>query len=217
MKTEDPAQAGKHAFEIAGLGQAPFRFVGMSENVIAYPDGTQKAGGSCDYCGTGIRYECQIASKDGKRAKVGCECIRKVGDAGLLQAYKTSPEFRAHQRQLRALKAKAILTELSALIAANAGLLATLPHPYGYTDRQTGKALTRLDSVNWLLSHSGDSGRASLLRGLRKTLAELKTAEPTNELADNSDRVSLPYAEREERAELPAMDTQADLTEPERD
>lgn len=47
-----------HPFEAANLGIAPFRFVGCTENVfVAHPGAVPKAGGSCDYCGNGIRYE----------------------------------------------------------------------------------------------------------------------------------------------------------------
>jgi len=171
MKTEITAHVGKHAFEIAGLGEGPFRYIGMSENVITYPDGTQKAGGSCDYCGTGIRFECVIVSKDGKRSKVGCECIRKVGDAGLLKAYKSSPEFRAHQRKLRIQKAAAVCAQINLILEANRATLESQPHPRGFIDRQTGVALTAWDDAQWLLSRCGDAGRARLLRSLKAKFA----------------------------------------------
>lgn len=171
MKTEITANVGKHAFEVAGLGQGPFRYIGMSENVITYPDGTQKAGGSCDYCGTGIRFECVIVSKDGKRSKVGCECIRKVGDAGLLKAYKSSPEFRAHQRKLRAQKASAVRAEIHTILAANRARLETQPHPLGFINRETGAPLTAWDDAQWYLSRCGDAGHARFLRNLKAKFA----------------------------------------------
>jgi hypothetical protein len=68
-----------HPFEKAGLGQAPFRCVGMVENVFMLPDGNSKAGGFCDYCYTGIRYEFHIESADQKKFKVGCDCVRRTG------------------------------------------------------------------------------------------------------------------------------------------
>lgn len=233
MKTENAANVGKHCFEVAGLGLAPFRFVGMSENVITYPDGTSQAGGSCNYCGTGIRYECVIVSRDGKRSVVGCDCIAKVGDAGLLKAYKTSPEFRAHKRKLAYAKAERVRLELIALIDANRALLATLPHPYGFTDRKTGAPLTRLDSVQWLFDHSGASGRESLLRGLKRTLAELAQAKganvapvgaPVDCMPDDSDPSdarthSLAARDAHDRtqSDIPAPDSAEDLSEPDRD
>lgn len=170
-RTENAALVGKHAFEIAGLGLAPFRFVGASENVITYPDGRQQAGGSCDYCGTGIRTECHVKSSDGKTFKVGCNCIDKVGDTGLLKAYKTSPEYRAKQRALRAIKSAAGLAEFKETIAAGADKLAALPHPMGFTDRKTGFPLTALDYAKWMLQNCGDASRRSVLNRLKAMLA----------------------------------------------
>lgn len=170
MKTDIAEHAGKHAFEVAGLGKAPFRFVGASDNVITYPDGTQKAGGTCDYCSTGIRLECRCVSADGKTFVVGCNCIAKVGDAGLLKAYKQSPEFRAHQRQLRWKAAEAIRVQLSELIAANKERLTAMPHPMGFTDRKTGTPLTALEYAEWNFNNCGAKGRKWLIGKLRSML-----------------------------------------------
>ena len=68
-----------HPFEKAGLGVAPFRCIGVRENVYLVGDGSSKAGGSCDYCGTGIRWEYLINSTAGKMFKVGCDCVAKTG------------------------------------------------------------------------------------------------------------------------------------------
>ena len=70
-----------HPFEKAGLGKAPFSCTGVSENVFALPDGTNKAGGCCDYCGTGIRWEFWIKGSiaGAKQFKVGCDCVAKTG------------------------------------------------------------------------------------------------------------------------------------------
>ena len=70
-----------HPFEKAGLGKAPFSCTGVSENVFALPDGTSKAGGCCDYCGTGIRWEFWIKGSiaGAKQFKVGCDCVAKTG------------------------------------------------------------------------------------------------------------------------------------------
>jgi hypothetical protein len=70
-----------HPFEKAGFGKAPFSCTHVSENVFTLPDGTSKAGGCCDYCGTGIRWEFWIKSSTvGERQrKVGCDCVAKTG------------------------------------------------------------------------------------------------------------------------------------------
>lgn len=73
-----------HKFTDVGLGQAPFRFNGVTENAFKLPDGTTKPGGTCDYCFTGIRYEYHIISACGKKSKVGCDCIRRINDSKLM-------------------------------------------------------------------------------------------------------------------------------------
>lgn len=59
-----------HPFEKAGLGVAPFRFDGYAEIVFQIPGQAPRAGGSCDYCGTGIRDAFYVKSADGKRFKL---------------------------------------------------------------------------------------------------------------------------------------------------
>jgi hypothetical protein len=71
-----------HAFEERGLGKAPFTFVREIDS------GSIKAGHTCDFCGTGIRYLEQIKSADGKVFHVGCECVCKTGDKGLVDTVK---------------------------------------------------------------------------------------------------------------------------------
>jgi hypothetical protein len=70
-----------HPFEKAGLGKAPFSCTGVTENVFVVGDGTTKAGGCCDYCGTGIRWEFWIKGSiaGAKQFKVGCDCVAKTG------------------------------------------------------------------------------------------------------------------------------------------
>ena len=68
-----------HPFQKAGLGTAPFRCASVTEAVFMLPDGTSKAGGCCDYCYTGIRWEFHIESADQRTFKVGCDCVAKTG------------------------------------------------------------------------------------------------------------------------------------------
>ncbi len=167
MKTDNEALVGQHKFELAGLGKAPFKFVAMSVNTITYPDGTTKAGGTCDYCSTGISNEFHIKSADGKLSKVGCNCIEKVGDKGLLQAYKSSPEFRRAQALKRQAKDALVTSELKKLIADNSEKLASQPHPHGFIDRETKLPLTRLDHCKYVFGICGAAGRAQMLKGFK--------------------------------------------------
>ena len=70
-----------HPFEKANLGKAPFSCTHVSENVFRLPDGSVKAGGCCDYCGTGIRWEFWIKGSiaGARQFKVGCDCVAKTG------------------------------------------------------------------------------------------------------------------------------------------
>ena len=70
-----------HPFQKAGLGTAPFSCTHVTENVFENGDGTTKAGGCCDYCGTGIRWEFWIKGSiaGARQFKVGCDCVAKTG------------------------------------------------------------------------------------------------------------------------------------------
>jgi hypothetical protein len=70
-----------HPFEKANLGKAPFSCTHVSENAFRLPDGSAKAGGCCDYCGTGIRWEFWIKGSiaGARQFKVGCDCVAKTG------------------------------------------------------------------------------------------------------------------------------------------
>lgn len=167
--TDNAAHVGKHKFELAGLGCAPFRFTGMTQNLFRCGD-TVKPGGSCDYCATGITFECWVESADGKRFKVGSDCINKVGDAGLYRAFKTSKEHREHQRKLRVAKATEIHDKLKFYVAEYRDKLAGMAHPMGYSDRTTHRPLSALDYANWMLANAGAAGRASAYRLIVKLL-----------------------------------------------
>ncbi len=70
-----------HCFERADLGEAPFRFVGLEEKVyVACPGEPAQPAGTCDYCGTGIRYCFHIRSNDGKNFVVGSDCVGHLKD-----------------------------------------------------------------------------------------------------------------------------------------
>lgn len=90
-----------HRFELAGLGKAPFVVTGMHvAKYQACPDAPVQPGSSCDYCGTAIMYVYGIQGADGSRFKVGCDCVAKTGDAGLVK--QTKRALRAHRSEERA-------------------------------------------------------------------------------------------------------------------
>ncbi len=119
-----------HIFEAAGLGKAPFSYVGMEEKAHSLGNGHSKAGGTCDYCGASIRYCFNIRSSDGKKFHVGCDCVLKTDDTGLrkvVTAEKRKLEA-AKKRQLRINAHKYVADALADLDAR--AVMADEPHPY---------------------------------------------------------------------------------------
>jgi hypothetical protein len=155
-----------HKFEAAGLGVAPFRFVGTERFVFQAIPGDPSCpllpGTCCDYCSTAISIAYWVESADRRRFKVGCDCIAKVGDAGLRKAI--APELRKAKaardaERIDAARAKLADPQVRAELAAK-------PHSRGFTDRATGEALTALDELEWLMAHSGTAGRIRVARAL---------------------------------------------------
>jgi len=161
-----------HKFELAGLGKAPFVFIGFSESVHNNGDGTTKAGSSCDYCATSIRYVFWCRSADGKEFKVGCDCIHKVGGAGLIRMIsKAERELKdAKNKVIRERKAANKIAKLEAArknISKVAGLLASKPHPNKFYANE-GKTLFHY--VKWNLDNGNELGACYVERALNGKL-----------------------------------------------
>lgn len=111
----------EHPWERAGLGQAPYKFLGASREVYQAipgdPNCPLQPAGSCDFCGQAIWDQCRFESADGKRFKVGCDCAGRANEGGK----KLSAWQREHDRQVRAAR-KA--RKVDAATAAHAELLA---------------------------------------------------------------------------------------------
>lgn len=167
---------GTHKFETAGLGKAPFTYTGSYElrGPIKIADGSYSGApgqpmGTCQYCSQGIAICCQIRSSDGREFIVGSDCVLKVGDAGLTRIVKAEVNARKREMQ-KARDAKRIAAAVDAF-EGNREIFATLPHPRGFTDRQTGAALTLADQVDWMLANSGNAGKVRTARVIEKIVA----------------------------------------------
>ena len=81
MSTEPrKTENSTHPWERSGLGEAPYTYLGMTEHTYqSCPGAPIQAGGTCDYCANGIRYEFAVRSSDGKTFVVGSSCISAVG------------------------------------------------------------------------------------------------------------------------------------------
>lgn len=155
-----------HRFELAGLGKGPFRFTGnvTEKTFCACPGSPVKAGSSCDYCGTSIRYEFWCVSSDGKEFKVGCDCIHKSGDRGLiLQISKAERKLRdaknaAAKARKNERKAERISNAMDLLNSVR-GTLANQAHP---SKHFADEGRTMLDYVNWCFAN-GAGEKASFI------------------------------------------------------
>jgi len=108
-----------HPFQKAGLGIAPFRVLAYEcrrgpikrvENgvLVTYGSPGQPVT-ACEYCSTPIVHVYIIESSDGREFVVGCECVRKTGDAHLLKQSKQHlGEFRAKQREAQRVERKQV-------------------------------------------------------------------------------------------------------------
>ncbi len=145
-----------HKFERAGLGRSPYRFDCVTEKVyVSHPGATPVAGSSCDYCGTGIRYEFWCVAADGNRFKVGCDCIHKSGDAGLIKLIsaaerKLRDAKNAAAKERKAARLEARVAAAVAILPTVRGRLAANPHPSPYFAKE---GRTQLDYVNWCLEN----------------------------------------------------------------
>lgn len=84
-----------HIFTEAGMGAAPFKVIGYEERLTG-----------CAFCGRAIKKVCQVISADGKVSSVGCECVKKSGDTGLISAEKVViKRFKAKQKYEKQMEA----------------------------------------------------------------------------------------------------------------
>ncbi len=161
----DEIEKSVHCFEHAGLGKAPFTYVGMIEqnkSESLFDSGMvsigsiggcsieTKPGGTCDYCGTYIVNMFRVRSSDGKTFKVGCDCIEKCGDEGIIHLVRE--DVKKHKKRIADLKKEGKRRadlETLLLLPKVSGKLAGDPHPSDYFARD-GK--TMLDYVRWAMS-----------------------------------------------------------------
>ena len=168
-----------HPFQRAGLGLAPFRFVGMGQQDRLYGEVilnraeyertgvalTTKPGGTCAFCGTAITNLFNIESADGKRFHVGCDCVEKTADRALLVAVKRATL--AANKKKRALRDASNQRELAALLAdpATRARLEALPHP-----RSASADRNLLGWADFMARAAGAAGRAKAIKAIKGAL-----------------------------------------------
>jgi hypothetical protein len=140
-----------HVFERAGLGPAPYTFLGVQ----VHPTG-------CQYCGTAISYMFWLRAANGKKFYVGSDCIFKSGDAGMRRIVE--PIVKEHEKKLREEREKDYILRFTNYLqahpdywqAANPG-----PHPYSWHARN-GKTMG--DYKKFIYEHAGRTKRATVAR-----------------------------------------------------
>lgn len=155
-----------HVFEKAGLGKAPFTFIGMyvdrgPKNMgNGYTVGSPgQPMGTCDYCGTGIANCCRIQSSDGKVFVVGTDCVEKTGDSGLRAQVDKEKIKARHASDDQKIEAGKTWAE------ENRPILETLP--YGRHNLY--------ESLQWYFKNAGRSGKLRVLRDARKAVEKQKS------------------------------------------
>lgn len=164
-RTDIKAEIGMHVFERAGLGKAPFGVVGFyTAKYQACPGAPVQPGTSCDYCGQGIMYVCKIQAADGREFKVGCDCVKRTGDAGLIKAYKSSPEFRQMEAAKRLAKDESNKVEIDRLMAEKRDVLTEARCPWNQSE-------SLYSYIARVLPWCGASGRSRYLRIIRHAVS----------------------------------------------
>jgi len=148
-----------HKFEEAGLGRAPFRFIGVETGAERAAIQMERASSgmvyttnnatSCDYCGQGIMNAYRVRSADGKDFKVGCDCIRKTGDSGLIKCVteEEKAKRRAANRKRGEAKWQRECDLRDAFIGGKCESLRSMPHPKGR------EGCTAYDYVQWCVEN----------------------------------------------------------------
>ena len=197
-----------HKFEQAKLGKAPYKYLGVTENVFVACAGVAgKAGGTCDFCSNGIRWEVNFESADGHVFKVGTDCAEKAGDAGMKpiltrakrEINRVTADRRKEREQVRIDAALIAMNEDEGLIA----WAVCQPHPRGFKDFKTGVQLTLMDDWRWMAQNAGHTGKfklAKMIEKAQKTRADRDEPAVSADQAEEDRIDSLASAQFEEMA-----------------
>ena len=186
-----------HTFERSGLGKAPFRYVGQIWQDIAYGEvvlnraewdatgirASTKPGGTCDYCGAYILNMFQIESADGKRFKVGSDCVLKTGDAGLKKVVSAVVSKMNSERTAKRNVSKIDALKVQLSDESVRAKLREFPHPYNF------KGKTLLNFAEYMILRGGTAGKLKAAKKVAAVVAgtyqELSIADAEEQRCDN--------------------------------
>jgi hypothetical protein len=153
-----------HPWEKAGLGVAPFQYVGCAQTVrqVGIMTSFAQPTGSCAYCGAALSFSCYIQDATGAEFTVGDTCVTKL-DAMELDAATRKVATKAERALKLAKKSARKAREVARIEAAkNAGpdvrnRLDAEPHP-------TRDGLTLRDWVGFMFANAGHTGQLKAAR-----------------------------------------------------
>jgi hypothetical protein len=168
-----------HAFELAGLGKAPYIFKGTEEKISKpTPDSPGKPGGTCQFCSTGISTCYHLEAADGKRFYVGSSCINKAGGNGLRSATKTAINLERNKKrwareELKIAEGQAIIDD-----PKFRDHFSQFPHPWADQGKRPWSTeyseQTLLDGIEQHWSICGNSGKCKYLKTLKERAIEAR-------------------------------------------
>lgn len=165
-----------HPFERAGLGVAPFRLVGHEESWFqAAPGEPRRPGASCDYCGTAIVDTFWIAGTDGRRFKVGSDCVHKTTKPGTKVRTEVERKVRTIQNAKRHAREDAKAAGAVELLQDPAvrAELARHPHPLWF---RAERGDTLLQWAEWMLANAGRKGKVEVAAALQNAAATVASS-----------------------------------------
>lgn len=102
-----------HPYQAAGLGIAPFYYVGASREVFrACPGAPEQPGASCDYCGAGLKNVYRVRDARGRVSRLGSSCINRIDPALWRAVLEARREERAAEAARNAAKRRERAAEI---------------------------------------------------------------------------------------------------------
>ncbi len=173
-----------HPFQRAGLGLAPFRYVGMREQDLLYGEVilnraefeqtgiamTTKPGGTCAYCGTYIVNMFNVKSADGKVFHVGSDCILKTYGKDHPIARKVTKAVAARTKARIAARKDAQIAQAAEMLTREnvRAVLGNLPHP---TPCLARKGETLLGWAEYVMKVANLNGRVKVAQAIAARMA----------------------------------------------
>ncbi|KKM64435.1 hypothetical protein LCGC14_1501460 [marine sediment metagenome] len=160
-----------HPFERAGLGEAPFRCIGVEiKRYQACHGAPIQPGGMCEFCGESIVECCIIKGSDGRQFTVGNVCVGKTYDAKLVS--DTDRRINLLRRNARHQKEAECIERLACWLQDEQirAKLAAEPSPNNCYSADV------LSWAQWMMDNAGNSGKMKVYRKVKKVEAALESS-----------------------------------------